>query len=156
MLAKMIGDQQNLAWLFIRLAFGLVFMAYGYGHITGMERYIQTHTMSGIPSPDISAPIVAWLEFLGGIAAVLGLFTRYVGGLLAITMIVAIFAARLPFALNPPTAPQGMTQQQPVTDIFGLIHSFPLELSLCLMGVALLLAGAGKSSFDHFLFKGKV
>jgi putative oxidoreductase len=49
----------------------------------------------GIPLAAVAAPLVIGLEFLGGIALVLGLFTRWIALPLAVTMVVAIVTVHL-------------------------------------------------------------
>jgi putative oxidoreductase len=49
----------------------------------------------GLPAPALCAAIVMTVELLGGLAILLGAFTRLAGGLLAFEMIVAILVARL-------------------------------------------------------------
>ncbi len=141
MLGRLIGDQRDLALLVVRLVFGVVFIAAGYRHIVGLEQYTTLFTNIQIPNPQLLAPVIAWLELIGGIAAVLGIFTRYTGFLLAMVMVVAIAAARIPSILNPP-------QGQQVPSLFSVIGNIQGELSLLGIGLLLLLMGAGQIALD--------
>ena len=49
----------------------------------------------GIPVPEVTGPFILLLESLGGLALVLGLFTRYLGVLFVIEFIVAFFAVKM-------------------------------------------------------------
>ena len=83
----------------------------------------------GIPLPEISAIVVSLVEFLGGIALVLGFFTRYAALLLAATMAVAMLHVHLRAGFF---LPQG--------------YEFTMNLLAAL--VAILLAGPGAAALD--------
>ncbi len=149
MLARLIEEKKDIALLLVRIAFGLIFIVYGWRHVTGLEGYEQTFTRVGIPLPGLMAPFVAWLEFLGGIAALVGVLTRYAGGLLAIVMVVSTLTVKLPaaFRVNPDT---GAT---PARDPLGLSGIWDIDFALLVMGLVLFLMGPGKASLERGLFK---
>lgn len=76
----------------LRVVVGIVFLAHGYQKlflmhfhgVAGMFAHI------GVPLPAISSVVVTLVEFCGGIALILGLFTRIFATLLAIDMLSAI------------------------------------------------------------------
>ena len=76
----------------VRIIVGVVFLVhgsqklfvFGLGGITGF------FTQAGIPLPMVAAPVVTFVEFLGGIALILGVFTRIAAILIAIDMMGAI------------------------------------------------------------------
>jgi putative oxidoreductase len=65
----------------------------------GLGGVAQFFGSVGIPLPEVSAFIVAFVELVGGIGLILGVFTRYWALLLSIVMIVAIFTVKLPNGL---------------------------------------------------------
>ncbi|MBI3659675.1 DoxX family protein [Candidatus Acetothermia bacterium] len=142
MLAKIFQDQRDIALLLIRIAFGLIFCLYGWRHVTGLEGYTATFANRfHIPFPNVLAPLVAWVELLGGAAALFGFFVRYAGILLAVVMVVSTFAVKLPAGL----AKGG--------DILGLTGFWDVDLSLFTMGITLLLMGPGRYALEQFIFK---
>ncbi|MBI3460420.1 DoxX family protein [Candidatus Acetothermia bacterium] len=142
MLAKIVQDRRDLALLLIRIAFGVIFFFYGWRHITGLEGYTDAYANRfHIPFPSFFAPLVASLEIVGGAAALLGIFTRYVGLLLAIVMVVSTLTGKLP---------AGLAQGR---DLLGITGFWDIDFSLFTMGVALLLMGPGKFAVEQLIFK---
>jgi len=124
MLEKIFAPYRDYSLFVLRLFVGGVFIAYGslklFGGIQGFAGYLQQH---GVPLPDLMAPLVAAVEFLGGIALILGLGTRTAAILLTIVMIVAMAT---------------------VTLKAGFAGGYDINLALLGGLLALLLAGPGK------------
>jgi putative oxidoreductase len=91
----------SLGLLVLRVVVGLIFVAHGAQKIFEytLPGTIGSFADMGVPLPEIAAPFVAIVELIGGALLALGLFTRPVGILLAIDMIVAIVAVHLPAGL---------------------------------------------------------
>lgn len=125
------SQRMGLGLTILRLVVGIVFtvhgaqklFAIGIGPLTGA--FGQMH----IPLPMIAAPVVAIVEFAGGIALVLGLFTRVAALLLAIDMLGAILFVH-------------------GRNGFFLPMGFEFAFSLLGACVALAVAGAGEYSVD--------
>ena len=115
---------------FIRLALGLVFINAGWMKITGMEGTVGFFAMMNFPA--WTAYFVAYAEFIGGILLLLGLFTRYVGIVLAVIMLVA---TKIHFAKG-----------------FSLANGgYEYVLVLFLASLALVTMGSGKYSLAHLI-----
>jgi putative oxidoreductase len=127
-----LNKYSGYAPLVLRVAIGIIFLAHGlqklgvFGgmNLTGVTGFFGDQ---GIPLPGLMAPLVALIEALGGLALILGFGTRIAAILLAIIMIVAIFAVKL-------------TQ--------GLIGGFELDLALLAGLVALILMGSGALALE--------
>lgn len=91
----------SLGLLVLRIVVGVIFAAHGAQKVFEytIPGTIGSFEGMGIPFPEIAAPLVAFVELIGGILLALGLFTRPVGVILAVDMIVALFAVHLPAGL---------------------------------------------------------
>jgi len=121
----------------LRVAVGVVFLMHGaqkfnmgFGHVAGFLASL------GIPAPATAAVVLTLVEFFGGLALVLGLFTRWAALLLAFDMAVAILRVHLK---NGFFVPQGIE----------------LVLTLLAANLTLLLAGGGSVSLDKWIGKKK-
>ncbi len=79
----------DLAILFMRVALGVVFIYAGWFKISNIDMVVSGFAQAGFPM--LIAYFVAYAEFIGGILLVLGVVVRYVGIILAVIMVVALF-----------------------------------------------------------------
>jgi len=118
----------------IRVVLGLVFLAHGYDKLQNVAGVAGFFTNIGIPAAGIMAWVVTLVEFLGGIALIVGLCTRYASALIAVVMIVATIKVKL---------------------AKGFVGGYELDLSLLAMAVSLMLTGSGPYSLEGKFCKKK-
>ncbi len=128
---------QDFGLALLRIVVGVIFLAHGYQklfvwHIGGVA---GAFAQMGIPAPHVSAYLATFAEFFGGLALLLGLFTRLAAVPVAFTMVVAILQVHLKGGFF---APQGM--------------EYPLTLFVA--NIALIVAGGGAFALDTVIFKG--
>lgn len=130
----------SLGLLVLRVVVGLIFAAHGAQKIFEytLPGTIGSFADMGVPLPEIAAPVVAIVELVGGILLALGLFTRPVGILLAIDMLVAIVAVHLPAGL---WVGEG---------------GYEFVAVLGVAALALAFTGSGRFSLDGTLLRGRV
>jgi len=137
MFERIFGGFSHWATIPLRLAIGIIFAAHGWQKFSmGLGGVAQFFGSVGIPLPEVSAFIVAFVELVGGIGLIVGIFTRYWALLLSIIMIVAIFTVKLPNGLlGGPGRP-----------------GYELDLALLVGCLALLLTGPGPLSLERAIF----
>lgn len=123
----------DLAFLLIRIAVGLIFIVAGWGKLTGIDGTTEFFGGLGIPAPALMAWVVALVEFVGGLMILAGAYIRIPAILLAVIMIVAILTTKL--------------------DADSVFRAMRLDLSLLLMSISLYLTGPGSYSADSMLNK---
>jgi putative oxidoreductase len=112
---------------------GIIFLIHG-----GQKLFVfgvggVSHMFVSMGVPAFFAPIVAGVEFVGGIALVLGILTRWAAPLLAIDMTCAILIVHLKNGFFNP-------------------KGFEFPLSLLAACLALAISGPGAAALDHLIF----
>ncbi|MFQ5913317.1 MAG: DoxX family protein [Nitrospinota bacterium] len=131
MLNRLLSRAAPWALLPVRIVVGITFLIAGGRKlfVFGFDRVGTSFASRGIPGAEFWAVVVPLVEFLGGIAILLGILTRYAAAALSIDMIVAILVVHLPAGYFLPRG-----------------YAYPMVvLGGCL---ALLLAGPGRGSLD--------
>ena len=119
--------------LLARVSIGYIFMLTGWGKLNNLMFITENFRGWGIPAAEIMAPLASGIEFVGGIALMLGLVTRIFGGALAVTMVVAIVSAKW----------------EDVDSLSSLLWFE--ESAYFIIFTWLAITGAGKASLDYLL-----
>jgi putative oxidoreductase len=134
------NNSSNQAWglTVLRVVVGIVFLAHGWQKLFGFGFHgvAGFFAGAGIPLPFVSGVIVTLVEFLGGIALVVGLCTRWAAALNAFDMFVAILVVHLK---------NGFFDQPK--------HGIEYPLTLLAACIALAMLGPGAASVDGALAK---
>ena len=118
----------------LRVVVGIVFLMhggqklfiYGFHNVGGFMQQL------GIPLPQVAGVVVTLVEFFGGLALLLGLFTRWAAVLIACDMLVAVTVVHLRGG-------------------FFLPKGFEYALTMLAASVTLALAGPGAGALDTLL-----
>lgn len=124
----------NAGLAVLRIAIGVTIAAHGWQKLfqMGIPGLTQGFTQMGVPLPGITAPLVAILEFFGGIALVFGLLSRLAAAGIAIDMLGAIFMVHL-------------------ANGFFLPNGIEFTFVLFAGAAAIVLMGPGAYSLDHVI-----
>lgn len=120
----------NFAPLSLRIIAGIGFMMHGLPKLLDIAGTQTSFMNMGLP-PEL-AIIIGLLEFLGGLAILLGIFTRIAAGLLVINMIGAILQVKL---------------------AKGFIGGFELDLLYLAIMISLMISGPGNISIEKNVLK---
>jgi putative oxidoreductase len=123
----------NFAPLPLRIIAGIGFMMHGLPKLLDIPGTQNSFVNMGLP-PEL-AIIIGLLEFIGGLAILLGIFTRIAAGLLAINMIGAILLVKLSK---------------------GFIGGYELDLLYLAIMISLMLTGPGNFSIEKNVLKREI
>ena len=130
---RRLGSYAHWAPLVLRLGIGLTFFFAGLDKVLGGTAGVAGFFGSlGVPLPGVMAPFISYLELLGGLALILGVFTRAFSLLFVGDMLVALLLVGIPAFLGAESIPQGWSELR--TELLLLVGS----LALALLGPGLL------------------
>jgi putative oxidoreductase len=116
--------------LLVRIGAGLAFISHGYQKLMTPEMFVDFFTKLGLGGLNM-VYFVGAVEFLGGIALILGVYTMYAGALLSIVMIVAILKVHLAQGYSMTATSMGYEYQLLLLLVsLGFIFSGPGKFSL--------------------------
>ncbi len=116
----------DLSLLLIRLSVAATFIFHGLQKIQSPDQFLGFFASLGFGA--MMFYLVAYIELIGGIALALGIFTRLVGGLFAVILLVAISTVHLKAGFN------------------SMAGGFEFQLLLLVCSIAIALVGPGKMS----------
>ncbi len=131
MLESFFGVNVGIAALLLRLATGALFAIHGYPKL-GANRKAAAGWMKSMGMPAGLATFAGIVEFLGGIALLLGLFTP---------IIAALFA---PYMLSTAWLQKAKMKKK-------YAGGYELDVTLAIASLALAAIGSGSFSVDHLL-----
>jgi len=131
--ADRVGEARGWGLTVLRIIVGMVFLVHGIQKVFvfGVSGFAGNLGGMGTPLPLFFSTVVTLVELLGGVALILGLFTRVVVIPLAIDMLVAILTVHLP------------------NGFFTSSNGYEFPLVLLAACVALMLGGSGEASLDR-------
>jgi putative oxidoreductase len=139
MITKMLSTDPGLAALTLRVPVGIIFIAHGAQKLFGwfggygLDGTGQFMASIGLEPGYMMALLAGAGEFFGGLFILLGLLTRPSAVVLAITMVVAIFAVHFS------------------NGFFNSNGGYEYGLALLAASVSLIFSGAGKASLDQII-----
>ena len=124
------ASQNSAVILIARIFLSVLFILAGWAKLTGLEGTAQYFGAIGLPVPTVTAVLVGLVEFVGGLAILVGFKTRIAAVIVALFTIGATLVAHMDFA-------EGM-------------NALMAQKNLAIAGGLLLLAitGAGAFSVD--------
>lgn len=133
--AEGIAKVQGWGLAILRVVVGAVFFVHGFQKLflMGFGGVADMMEGIGVPTPGLFAVVVTLVELLGGLALILGLFTRLAAVSLAVDMLVATLTVHMP---------NGFSVQN---------GGYEFTLVLLAASVALAVAGPGEAALYRFL-----
>lgn len=107
--------------LFVRLYWGLQLAQNGWGKLHNLSHVAGFFASLGLPAPGPTAAFVATIEFLGGLLLAVGLFSRFVGLVLSVDMLMAYIMADREALFAIISDPDKFTAAAPYTILFAAL-----------------------------------
>jgi putative oxidoreductase len=134
------SSSADLLLLIGRVLLGWLFLASAWGKLMNMGGYAAYLTNLKVPNAEFWSWIGAPVEFLIGLALILGLATRYASLLCLLFLIVA-------------TALAHRYWEYPAAQVVGQYNNFLKNVAIFGGALLLFVTGAGRFSVDHTLSK---
>lgn len=123
--------QRDVGLTLLRVTTGIIFMAHGGQKlfVYGLDGVAGGFARMGVPFAGVMGPLVGFIELFGGLALIVGLWTRLAGVGLTAVMLGAMFLVHLPAG-------------------FFLPDGYEFVLMLAISATTLAITGAGSFSID--------
>jgi putative oxidoreductase len=126
---------ESLALLLLRCGLALVFIYHGYPKLFGNTAiFVESFRAIGLPPSVVY--LTGAIEFFGGVALALGLFTPVAGGLLLLDMCAAMWKYNF-------------------NEGIYAVREYELPLVLGLASLVVAATGGGRFSLDQLIFRNK-
>jgi putative oxidoreductase len=125
--------------LFVRVYWGVQLAQNGWGKLHNLAHVTEFFARLNLPAPGLTAAFVASVEFVGSILLVIGLFSRFVGLVLAVDMAMAYIMADRQALFSIFSDPGKFYVADPYTFLFGAL--------------LILIFGPGKFALDTYLLR---
>lgn len=145
---NLVRNKYSAEWapLFLRLIIGIGFIVHGWAKISrGTAGFEKLLAQIGVPFPHLNAAITPYIELLGGLAILTGLFVTITAVPLIVTMLVAMFFIHIHYGFSS-VKTIGLTPEGPRFGPPGC------EINLLYIAglVSLMFTGAGRWSADSW------
>jgi putative oxidoreductase len=133
------SNLQSLFLLLVRVYWGFQLAQNGWGKLHNLGHVALFFSSLGLPAPGFTAAFVATIEFTGGVLLAIGLFSRFVGMVLTIDMLMAYITADRVALFSIISDPDKFTAAAPYTILFAAL--------------LILIFGPGKLALDTLLLR---
>lgn len=138
--------------ILVRLMLAGVFVTEGYLKLAapawlGAGRFAKI----GIPWPEVTGPLVGWVELICGALLAVGLACRVAAVPLIVIMLVAIVSTKIPILLGRDLGPFAVRDLDRY-GFFSMTHETRTDYAMLLGALFILLSGGGRWSADRRLF----
>ncbi len=125
--------------LFVRVYWGLQLAQNGWGKLHNLAHVTAFFSSLGLPAPGLTAAFVSTVEFTGGLLLAIGLFSRFLGLVLSIDMLMAYIMADREALFSIFSDPGKFYVADPYTFLFAAL--------------LILVFGPGKIALDTYLLR---
>jgi putative oxidoreductase len=134
-----VSNLQSTLLLFVRVYWGVQMAQTGWGKLHNLSHVTEFFTSLGLPFPAFTATFISTIEFVGGLLLIVGLFSRFVGLILAADMLMAYI----------------MADREALFSIFSDTSKFYAAAPYTFLCAALLIMifGPGRASLDTLLLR---
>ena len=134
--------------LIIRLMAGSVFFWEGILKFVYTNQGVGRFTKLGMPYPKEMATFIAIVEIVGGLALILGFFSRATALIFVAEMVVAILMTKVDIYFG--TSPLPLPVVPPKIGIWALLHEVRTDFGLLVSCLFIALEGPGSIALDRY------